>query len=117
MVSTLVALESKRWLPRQESWQKIWLIGLPIYVTVNTKPTRAVNEQAAAISHSQWCEDRHAAAEAWRVQLRLAALANSDQIAQMKANTIPIAQRQSCGGGAGPAERCGGTVPRARQWW
>jgi hypothetical protein len=61
-----------------------------------------VNQQATAIGHSQWCRDH---GDAWRAQLRLAALANSDQITQKKLNSTPIAQRRPWWWRRWPAER------------
>jgi hypothetical protein len=46
-----------------------------------------VNQQA----NSQWCRDH---GDAWRVQVRLAALASSDQNTQKRLNSTRIAQRR-----------------------
>ena len=62
----------------------------------------AVNQQATATGHSQWCRDH---GDAWRAELRLAALASSDQNAQKKLNSTPIAQRRPWWWRRWPAER------------
>jgi hypothetical protein len=53
-----------------------------------------VNQQETAIGHSQWFRDH---GDAWRVQLRLAPLASSDQNAQKRLNSTPIAERRLSG--------------------
>jgi hypothetical protein len=62
----------------------------------------AVNQQAVAIGHSQWCRDH---GDAWRAQLRLAALASSDQNTQKRLNSTRIAQRRPWWWRRWPAER------------
>jgi hypothetical protein len=50
-----------------------------------------MNDQASGRSHSQWSPDQR---DAWREQVRLAALARSDQITQNRLNSTPIAERR-----------------------
>jgi hypothetical protein len=61
----------------------------------------AVNKQAAASSHPECGQDH----ETWREQVRLAALARSDQKTQKRLNSVPIAERRPWWWRRWPAER------------